>query len=104
MLARNNRGDVGMKIEWAEAIKAGKTEIALSNFNHAGNFTEAILMGNIAMKVGEGFDWNADKPFLQQKSHRAGHQGLSEGLGDLTHAYLFHTGSGNRAVEFGLGR
>ncbi len=61
MLARNNRGDVGMKIEWAEAIKAGKREIALSNFNHAGNFTEAILMGNIAMKVGEGFDWNADK-------------------------------------------
>ena len=61
VLARNNRGDVGMKIEWAEAIKAGKPEIALSNFNHAGNFTEAILMGNIAMKVGEGFDWNADK-------------------------------------------
>ena len=61
VLARNNRGDVGMKIEWAEAIKAGKPEIALSNFNHAGNFTEAILMGNIAMVVGEGFDWNADK-------------------------------------------
>ena len=59
VLARNNRGDVGMKSEWAEAIKAGKPEIALSNFNHAGNFTEAILMGNIAMVVGEGFDWNA---------------------------------------------
>ena len=61
VLPRNNRGDVGMKEEWAKAIKANKPEIALSNFDHAANFTEAILLGNIAMKVGEGFDWNADK-------------------------------------------
>ena len=48
VLARNNKGDVGMKLEWAEAIKANNPKLALSNFNHAGNFTEAILMGNIA--------------------------------------------------------
>ena len=60
-LPRNNKGDVGMKLEWAEAIKANKPELALSNFDYSANLTEAILMGNIAMKVGEGFDWNAKK-------------------------------------------
>jgi len=60
-LPRNNKGDTGMKVEWAQAIKANKPSMALSNFDYAGNFTEAILMGNIAMKVGEGFDWNSAK-------------------------------------------
>ena len=50
-----------MKREWAQAIKENKPELALSNFDYAGNLTEAILMGNIAMKVGEGFDWNPEK-------------------------------------------
>ena len=61
IMARNNGGDTGMKREWAQAIKENKPELALSNFDYAGNFTEAILMGNIAMKVGEGFDWNPEK-------------------------------------------
>jgi hypothetical protein len=69
VLARNNKGDVGMKLEWAEAIKANNPKLALSNFNHAGNFTEAILLGNIAMRVGEGFDWNAKK--LQSSNKKA---------------------------------
>ena len=69
VLARNNKGDVGMKLEWAEAIKANNPKLALSNFEHAGNFTEAILMGNIAMRVGEGFDWNAKK--LQSSNKKA---------------------------------
>lgn len=60
-LPRNNGGDTGMKREWAQAIKENKPELALSNFDYAGNLTEAILMGNIAMKVGEGFDWNPEK-------------------------------------------
>ena len=53
----------------AEAIKANNPKLALSNFEHAGNFTEAILMGNIAMRVGEGFDWNAKK--LQSSNKKA---------------------------------
>ena len=60
-LPRNNGGDDGMKREWAAAIKANKPEIALSNFDYGANLTEAILMGNIAMLVGEGFDWNPKK-------------------------------------------
>jgi len=60
-LPRNNRGDGGMKEEWVKAIKANKPGIALSNFDYAANLTEAILLGNVAMKVGEGFEWNAAK-------------------------------------------
>lgn len=60
-LPRNNKGDTGMKAEWARAIKANKPEMALSNFDYGANLTEAILMGNIGMKVGEGFDWNPAK-------------------------------------------
>ena len=63
-------------------------------------FTEAILMGNIAMKVGEGSTGTPTNRFLQQ-SHRAG---LDYRKGwDIAHAYLFHTGSVNR-LQFGLGR
>jgi len=60
-LPRNNGGDDGMKREWAAAIKANKPSIALSNFDYGANLTEAILMGNIAMVVGEGFEWDAAK-------------------------------------------
>ena len=35
-LPRNGKGDDGMKAEWVEAIKAGKPEIALSNFEYGG--------------------------------------------------------------------
>lgn len=51
-LPRNGRGDQGMKEEWVRAIKEGKPEIALSNFNYAGMLTEAILLGNVAMRAG----------------------------------------------------
>jgi len=58
-LPRNNGGDGGMKREWVEAIRKNKPEIALSNFDYGANLTEAILLGNVAMKVGAGFEWNA---------------------------------------------
>ena len=60
-LPRNNGGDGGMKREWFAAIKANKPSLALSNFDYGANLTEAILLGNVAMKVGEGFKWNAEK-------------------------------------------
>ena len=50
-----------MKREWFAAIKANKPSIALSNFDYGANLTEAILLGNVAMKVGEGFKWDAEK-------------------------------------------
>src|SRR5262249_28817597 len=52
-LPRNGKGDDGMKAEWVAAIKAGKPDIALSNFDYAAMLTETILLGNVAMRAGK---------------------------------------------------
>jgi len=57
-LPRNGKGDDGMKAEWVAAIKAGKPEIAMSNFNYAAMLTETILLGNVAMRVGKKLLWD----------------------------------------------
>ncbi len=63
-LPRNGHGDQGMKDEWAAAIKAGKPEIAYSNFDIAGMLTETILLGNIGIRLtGQKLTW--DGPSLQ---------------------------------------
>jgi predicted dehydrogenase len=43
--------DRGMKREWTDAIKANKPEIAMSNFDYAATLTEAMLLGNIAIRA-----------------------------------------------------
>ena len=58
-IPRNGRGDNGMKEELVKAIREGKPEIAVSNFDYAGNMTEAILLGNVAMRAGGKFKWDA---------------------------------------------
>ena len=60
-IPRNGRGDGGMKEEWVKAIRANKPEIAVSNFEYSANLTEAILLGNLAMRAGGKFSWDADK-------------------------------------------
>jgi predicted dehydrogenase len=53
----NGRGDGGMKAEWIEAIKGGPTPY--SNFDFAGMLTEAILLGNIAIRMtGQNLAWD----------------------------------------------
>jgi predicted dehydrogenase len=53
----NGKGDLGMKAEWVEAIRGGPP--AYSNFDFAGVMTEAILLGNIAIRLtGEKLEWN----------------------------------------------
>jgi predicted dehydrogenase len=47
----NNRGDLGMKQEWVKAIKENKPEIAVSNFDYSGMLTEAVLLGNVAIRM-----------------------------------------------------
>jgi predicted dehydrogenase len=56
----NNRGDQGQKNEWVEAIKAGKPELALSNFDYAGLLTAAFLLGNVAVRTGKPFTWDGE--------------------------------------------
>lgn len=49
----NGKDDGGMKMEWVEAIRSNNPKIAISNFNYAGMLTEAILLGNVAMRAGK---------------------------------------------------
>lgn len=57
----NGKGDQGQKNEWVEAIKAGKPEVALSNFDYAGLLTAAFLLGNVAIRTGKPFDFDGEK-------------------------------------------
>jgi predicted dehydrogenase len=50
-LPRNGKGDDGQKAEWIEAIRNGKPETALANFEYAAMLTETILLGNVAMRA-----------------------------------------------------
>jgi predicted dehydrogenase len=59
-LPRNNKGDSGMKAEWAQAIKSDDPKIALSNFDYAGMLTETVLLGNVAIRTGKKFEWDGE--------------------------------------------
>jgi hypothetical protein len=45
--------------EWIEACKAGKTEDAKSGFWYAGPFTEALLVGNLAVRLKRRVEWDS---------------------------------------------
>jgi predicted dehydrogenase len=58
-LPRNGHGDLGQKQEWARAIKEGKPEIALANFDYAGILAETVLLGNVAIRAeGKKLEWD----------------------------------------------
>ena len=59
-LPKNGGGDTGQKKEWVDAIKAGKPELALSNFDYAGLLTAAFLLGNVAIRTGKPFTWDGE--------------------------------------------
>ena len=44
-------------VEWIEACKGGPK--ALSSFDYAGPFTEMVLLGNLAVSLGEKIEWDA---------------------------------------------
>jgi hypothetical protein len=47
---------IGHHKEWLEACKGGKP--ALCNFDYAGALTEAVLLGNVAYRVGKPLEWD----------------------------------------------
>src|SRR5262249_61978758 len=49
--------DDWMKVEWLNAAKGGPKP--MSNFDFAANLTEAILLGNVAMRVGKKIEWDS---------------------------------------------
>lgn len=44
--------------EWIQACKEGKPENAKSGFWYAGPFTEALLVGNLAVRTGKRVEWD----------------------------------------------
>lgn len=50
---------IGHHAEWIAACK-GKGETTCS-FDYSGALTETVLLGAVAYRLGEGFDWNAGK-------------------------------------------
>ena len=49
--------DAAQHLEWIQACKGeGKT---LSNFDYAGPMTEAVLLGNVALRAGKRIEWDA---------------------------------------------
>jgi predicted dehydrogenase len=49
----------GHYAEWIAACKGGVP--AMSNFDYAGPLTEAVLLGNVALRAGSRIDWDTDK-------------------------------------------
>ena len=47
--------------EWIEACKAGKPEDAKSGFWYAGPFVEALLVGNLAVRLQKRVEWDSEK-------------------------------------------
>jgi predicted dehydrogenase len=54
-------GDTNMKREWVEAIRKNDPTLALSNFDYAGVLTEAVLLGNVAIRAGKKLEWDGQK-------------------------------------------
>ncbi len=57
--AEKGKGDYsgGPYVEWLDAIKTGKP--ALSNFVQSGPFSETVLLGNVALRLGKKVQWDA---------------------------------------------
>ncbi len=49
----------GPYVEWLSAIKTGTP--ALSNFASSGPFSETVLLGNLALRLGKRVEWDAKK-------------------------------------------
>ena len=50
----------GHYLEWVNACKGGKDR-PMSNFDYSGPMTEAVLLGNVALRAGGKIEWDAEK-------------------------------------------
>jgi hypothetical protein len=58
--------DQRQHLEWIQACKDGKHDVAYSNFDIAAYLTEIILLGCVALRVGKKLEW--DGPGMQAKN------------------------------------
>jgi predicted dehydrogenase len=57
---RGANPDEAHKAEWVRAIREGDPSIARSNFGYAGVLTEAMLLGNVAVRLGKALEYDAE--------------------------------------------
>jgi predicted dehydrogenase len=50
---------IGHRPEWIKACKDGKPEDAKAGFDYSGPFTEALLVGNLALRLQKRIEWDA---------------------------------------------
>jgi predicted dehydrogenase len=53
-----NNDDANHKAEWVRAIRDNNPAIALSNFAYSGVLTEAMLLGNVAVRLGKPIEYD----------------------------------------------
>jgi predicted dehydrogenase len=72
---------IGHHKEWIQACKDNKPEDALAGFTYSGPFTESLLVGNLAVRLGKRIEWDAknlkatnapEADILINKKYRAG--------------------------------
>ncbi len=52
---------IGHHEEWAQACKDNNPKGALGGFAYSGPFTEALLVGNLAVRLGRMVEWDSEK-------------------------------------------
>jgi len=52
---------IGHYAEWVQACKDNKPQDAKAGFSYSGPFTEALLVGNLAVRLGKRIEWDAEK-------------------------------------------
>jgi len=57
--SRSQKTDPAHKAEWVRAIREGDPTIAWSNFDYAGTLTEAMLLGNVSVRLGQPIEYDA---------------------------------------------
>ena len=56
-IPRVKNGSAGHEQNWIEACKGGPA--ACSNFSYAGPLTEAVLLGNVSLRLGRRIEWDS---------------------------------------------
>ena len=81
MPAKTIPRSIGHRAEWIQACKDGKPEDAKAAFAYSGNFTEGLLVGNLALRLQKRIEWDSaamkaknapEADSLVRKSYRDG--------------------------------
>jgi hypothetical protein len=81
LLKRNDSERSHLENHFAEWLAACRGEgTTLSNFGYAGPMTESLLLGNLAVRVGQRIDW--DGPGLRITNNEAANQFVNKSYRD----------------------